>query len=166
MVHVLAPRLVYAPEFSWPCWRLRAPCVGLDDARHITGKTIAFLLPTIERLVARRGPAGSGVGALVISPTRELASQIGEECEQLITFHKPLLSSLVVVGGTVRTERSVCTRCSRYRCSCAERKDGRGCHREADAVYSRRDAGSAKRPACESRWGSSAVRWAVHSRVR
>ena len=58
--------------------------------------------------MARRGSAGRGVGALVISPTRELASQIGEECEQLIHFHKPLLSSLVVVGGTVRMESCVC----------------------------------------------------------
>ena len=68
-------------------------------ARTGTGKTIAFLLPTVERLAAATGGLG-GVGALAISPTRELASQIRAECEQLIAFHKPRLSSLVVVGGT------------------------------------------------------------------
>lgn len=37
--------------------------------------------------------------ALAISPTRELASQIKDECEQLLTFHKPKLSCAYVCGG-------------------------------------------------------------------
>ena len=68
----------------------------IAKAKTGTGKTIGFLLPTIERLAG--GPRG--IAALAISPTRELASQIQAECEQLITFHKPALSSFVVVGGT------------------------------------------------------------------
>ena len=52
---------------------------GVDliaKARTGTGKTVAFLLPTIERLLAAGARPGSGVQALAISPTRELASQI------------------------------------------------------------------------------------------
>ena len=66
----------------------------IAKARTGTGKTIAFLLPTIERLVAADTSVG-GVRALAISPTRELAGQIRDECEQLITFHKPRLSCQV-----------------------------------------------------------------------
>jgi ATP-dependent RNA helicase MSS116 len=77
----------------------------IAKAKTGTGKTIGFLLPTIERLVRDGTASGSagghrGILALAISPTRELASQIREEAEQLITFHKPAFSTLVVVGGT------------------------------------------------------------------
>lgn len=41
-----------------------------------TGKTLAFVLPIIDRLVKQ--PAQPGVRAVVLSPTRELAIQIGE----------------------------------------------------------------------------------------
>ncbi len=71
----------------------------IAKAKTGTGKTVAFLLPTIERLIASE-PSGRAVDALAISPTRELASQIQKECEQLITFLKPKLSTLVVFGGT------------------------------------------------------------------
>ena len=39
-----------------------------------TGKTAAFVLPTLQRIVARPG----GPRALVVTPTRELALQIEE----------------------------------------------------------------------------------------
>ena len=76
---------------------------GMDliaKAKTGTGKTMGFLLPTIERVVAAIHSGTRGIHALVISPTRELASQIEEECQQLMTFHKPHLSARVVFGGT------------------------------------------------------------------
>ena len=72
----------------------------IAKAKTGTGKTIAFLLPTIERLARAGKPSAPSVRALAISPTRELASQIRDEAETLLTFHKPRLSSLVVFGGT------------------------------------------------------------------
>ena len=104
----VAEVLCYTTLTSVQSQTLPAALAGRDviaKARTGTGKTIGFLLPTIERLVAAAkatmvGALPRGVHALVISPTRELASQIRAECEQLITFHKPRLSSLVVVGGT------------------------------------------------------------------
>lgn len=78
----------------------------LGRARTGTGKTIAFLLPAIERLL--RTPeydVNTEVGILIISPTRELATQIGDEAEKLLTFHKSLTVQ-VVFGGT-KTARDV-----------------------------------------------------------
>src|SRR5688500_11461805 len=52
----------------------------LGVAQTGTGKTAAFALPILHRLTAGNPPAGAGrrVRCLVLSPTRELASQIGD----------------------------------------------------------------------------------------
>ena len=76
----------------------------IAKARTGTGKTIAFLLPTIERLVARGG--GGGVRALAISPTRELASQICAEAEQLLTYHHALSARAVRPMQRAQTPRA------------------------------------------------------------
>ncbi len=60
-----------------------------------TGKTAAFVLPIINRLV-RRGKYGS-VRALVIAPTRELTEQIHQAVESL--GRKTKLKSVAVYGG-------------------------------------------------------------------
>jgi ATP-dependent RNA helicase RhlE len=53
--------------------------IGL--ARTGTGKTAAFALPMLHRLLA--APGRGGVRALVIAPTRELAAQIGDVFDAL-----------------------------------------------------------------------------------
>jgi len=77
----------------------------LAQAKTGTGKTIAFLLPTIQKLVALKasGRAGQGrnnpgISCLIISPTRELAIQIAKEAENLLHFHSFNVAALV--GGT------------------------------------------------------------------
>lgn len=78
----------------------------LGRARTGTGKTIAFLLPAIERMLrSSEYEIDTNVGILVISPTRELASQIGDEAEKLLTFHKDMTVQ-VVFGGT-KTARDI-----------------------------------------------------------
>jgi len=77
----------------------------LGRARTGTGKTLAFLLPAVERILKLpEFLSGDGVGVLVISPTRELASQIADQAEKLLTFHSKNLSGegsvQVVYGGT------------------------------------------------------------------
>ncbi|KAL3805729.1 hypothetical protein ACHAW5_010932 [Stephanodiscus triporus] len=76
----------------------------LGRARTGTGKTVAFLLPAIERVLRTSSGHvdGSDVGVLVISPTRELATQIGAEAGRLLTFHKGTTVQ-VVYGGTKAT---------------------------------------------------------------
>lgn len=74
----------------------------LAKARTGTGKTVAFLLPTIERLAMDQQKASRGaspIRALVISPTRELAQQISVEADQLMKHHSRLRAGCVV-GGT------------------------------------------------------------------
>ena len=64
-------------------------------AKTGTGKTAAFSLPSLDRL----GHAQSGQGPLmlVVTPTRELAQQIGEVCTTIaVSTHHRILT---VVGG-------------------------------------------------------------------
>ncbi|GLC45352.1 hypothetical protein PLESTM_001723500 [Pleodorina starrii] len=76
-------------------------CLGPEDviakAKTGTGKTLAFIIPTIEKVLANRAPAGK-VSALVLSPTRELARQIQTETHKMLSFHSGL-HSMVVYGG-------------------------------------------------------------------
>jgi len=60
-----------------------------------TGKTLAFVLPMLESLVKNR--PGAGVSAVVLSPTRELALQIGEAFALMAAGTG--IRAAVVVGG-------------------------------------------------------------------
>lgn len=78
-------------------------CLGQADAvvkaKTGTGKTIAFLVPAIEK--ALQSPVDrSQIPILAISPTRELAQQIAEEAIALTKFHQNGLKIQCVVGGT------------------------------------------------------------------
>jgi ATP-dependent RNA helicase RhlE len=59
-----------------------------------SGKTAAFLLPILHRLIAK--PRGV-TRALVITPTRELAAQIVEDLNDLAT-HTPVTAAAVIGG--------------------------------------------------------------------
>ncbi|KAL8719767.1 MAG: hypothetical protein Q9225_003255 [Loekoesia sp. 1 TL-2023] len=55
-----------------------------------SGKTLAFLIPIVERLLRLDEPLKRHhVGAIVISPTRELATQIYNVLCSLLAFHGP-----------------------------------------------------------------------------
>ena len=59
-----------------------------------TGKTAAFVLPILNRLVGRKS---GGVRALIIAPTRELVEQIHQAIETL--GRKTRIRSVTVYGG-------------------------------------------------------------------
>jgi ATP-dependent RNA helicase RhlE len=63
-----------------------------------TGKTAAFLLPIIQRLMARPRP---GIRALIIAPTRELALQIEASYHELAPKKSP--RCITVIGGMSMT---------------------------------------------------------------
>ncbi len=67
----------------------------IASAQTGTGKTAAFLLPIIHKLIAHR--IEDQVNALVIVPTRELAVQIAQNLEGLAYFTS--ISSIAVYGG-------------------------------------------------------------------
>lgn len=62
-----------------------------------TGKTGGFTLPLLERLSLGEGAKSNQVRALILTPTRELAMQVGESVKQYAR-HLPL-RSCVVFGG-------------------------------------------------------------------
>ena len=66
----------------------------LATAQTGTGKTLAFLIPVIERLLKDKSP---GIAALVLVPTRELAMQVVDQYNAL--RGKQLLPAALVVGG-------------------------------------------------------------------
>lgn len=71
----------------------------LGAARTGSGKTLAFLIPVLENLYrAQCIGQDAGVGALVISPTRELAIQIFEVLRK-IGGRGHLFSAALVIGG-------------------------------------------------------------------
>lgn len=66
----------------------------LGLAQTGTGKTAAFALPILERLLATRKP---GPRILIVAPTRELASQINEDIGALARFTS--VKTTTIFGG-------------------------------------------------------------------
>uniref|UniRef100_A0A665U8U8 ATP-dependent RNA helicase n=1 Tax=Echeneis naucrates TaxID=173247 RepID=A0A665U8U8_ECHNA len=65
-----------------------------------SGKTLAFVIPVIELLLRREEKLKKmQVGALVITPTRELALQISEVMQQFIQKF-PQFTQILLIGGT------------------------------------------------------------------
>ena len=108
----LLPALVQAAsDAGWtavtPIQALAVPAIlqGRDllaTAPTGSGKTAAFALPLLQALLAdpqalARRPRR--LHALVLSPTRELAAQIGEVLQALARSAAPALKTVVAVGG-------------------------------------------------------------------
>eukprot|EP00658_Telonema_sp_P-2_P077085 TRINITY_DN6894_c0_g1_i1.p1 TRINITY_DN6894_c0_g1~~TRINITY_DN6894_c0_g1_i1.p1 ORF type:complete len:573 (-),score=195.17 TRINITY_DN6894_c0_g1_i1:426-2144(-) len=72
----------------------------LGAAQTGSGKTLAFLVPSIELLSSVEFKTRNGTGAVVISPTRELALQIYGVCRELCKYHT--LTHGLVIGGVNR----------------------------------------------------------------
>ncbi|KAG0569950.1 hypothetical protein KC19_6G127800 [Ceratodon purpureus] len=70
------------------------------DAATGSGKTLAFLVPMVEILRRLADPLKAfQVGAVIVSPTRELASQIYHVLEPFLTT-LPGIRAMLLVGGT------------------------------------------------------------------
>lgn len=75
----------------------------LGAAKTGSGKTLAFLIPVLEKLYRERWTEFDGLGALIISPTRELAMQIYEVLTKIGT-HMSFSAGLVIGGKDVKFE--------------------------------------------------------------
>jgi ATP-dependent RNA helicase MSS116, mitochondrial len=71
----------------------------LAKAKTGTGKTLGFLIPTIEKVIGLRRASADVIPVLILSPSRELASQIAKEAEILLTF-MPQMKTVTMFGGT------------------------------------------------------------------
>ncbi|KAJ2060741.1 ATP-dependent RNA helicase [Coemansia sp. S146] len=72
----------------------------LGAAKTGSGKTLAFLIPAIELLSKLKFKPRNGTGAVIISPTRELALQIFGVARDLLQFHSQTFG--IVIGGANR----------------------------------------------------------------
>lgn len=78
-----------------------------------SGKTFSYLLPILHRVLSLSGGTGgsqihrdSGVFAIIVSPTRELAKQTHTVLEQLIRPFPWLVSTAITGGESKKAEKS------------------------------------------------------------
>jgi superfamily II DNA/RNA helicase len=69
----------------------------IASAQTGTGKTAAFVLPALQRLLTPAQKKGKGPRVLVLTPTRELAIQVNDHIRQFSRFSKFVTGT--VVGG-------------------------------------------------------------------
>jgi ATP-dependent RNA helicase MSS116, mitochondrial len=84
-----------------------------------SGKTLAYLIPSLQRIL--NGDVtwhGRSVAIIVLSPTRELALQIFNQAEALLTFHNTKSSSLFAGGGRSGSSSSSSTSASNAAVAC------------------------------------------------
>jgi ATP-dependent RNA helicase DDX10/DBP4 len=98
---------------------LRYSLRGLDvlgAAKTGSGKTLAFVIPLLERLFVKRWSREDGLGALVITPTRELAYQIFDVLNNVGRFHE-FSAGLVIGGKDLAFERDRMATCNIVVCT-------------------------------------------------
>ncbi|OAR02545.1 hypothetical protein LLEC1_06251 [Akanthomyces lecanii] len=81
----------------------------LGAAKTGSGKTLAFLVPLLEKLHRAQWTEHDGLGALVISPTRELAVQIFEVLRKIGRYHS-FSAGLIIGGKNLKEEADRLTR--------------------------------------------------------
>ena len=62
-----------------------------------SGKTLAFLLPAVHRIMKQKALSKRDPRALIIAPTRELATQVFNQCRLLIASTN--ISLVKILGG-------------------------------------------------------------------
>lgn len=81
----------------------------LGAAKTGSGKTLAFLVPVLEKLYRSQWTEFDGLGALILSPTRELAVQIFEVLRKIGRYHN-FSAGLVIGGKSLKEEAERLTR--------------------------------------------------------
>ncbi|KAG1177947.1 hypothetical protein G6F70_001229 [Rhizopus microsporus] len=77
-----------------------------------SGKTLAFVIPILEKLLRREEPLKNyEVGAIIITPTRELAQQILSVIDQFVDTHecKDQIHPGLFIGGTTSLAEDIST---------------------------------------------------------
>ena len=71
----------------------------MASAQTGSGKTAAFLLPSLQKIIKRSEQPGKGPRVLVLTPTRELAQQV-EKNAQLYAQNMKWVRTVTLVGGS------------------------------------------------------------------
>lgn len=74
-------------------------CPGLTQCLPLPGKTIAFVLPIVEKILTQPTKGRRYPRSVVLAPTRELAIQIHREFERI----GPEIQAVCVYGGASYT---------------------------------------------------------------
>ncbi|KAK0636918.1 P-loop containing nucleoside triphosphate hydrolase protein [Bombardia bombarda] len=110
LVNAITEGMGYADMTKVQSATINPALLGKDlvaQAKTGTGKTLAFLVPVVQRILAhepdlahrsRTRPKADDIRTIIISPTRELAEQIGEEARKLVRGTGLVVQ--VAVGGT------------------------------------------------------------------
>lgn len=69
----------------------------MASAQTGTGKTAAFVLPSLHKLLQKKNAAGKGPRVLILTPTRELAKQIEQNIKQFSRNNRVYFGC--IVGG-------------------------------------------------------------------
>ncbi|XP_012270888.1 probable ATP-dependent RNA helicase DDX10 isoform X2 [Orussus abietinus] len=88
----------------------------LGAAKTGSGKTLAFLIPVIETLYCKQWTSLDGLGALVITPTRELAYQIYETLRKVGRYHD-MSAGLIIGGKDLQFEKKRMDQCNIVICT-------------------------------------------------
>jgi ATP-dependent RNA helicase DBP3 len=86
---------------TWPFLFENRDAIGVAETG--SGKTLAFGMPCIERIRTLPKHERRGVKAVIVSPTRELASQIHEQLEKLAGFAG--INTVCIYGGVPKDEQ-------------------------------------------------------------
>lgn len=81
-----------------------------------SGKTLAFLIPVLENLFCKKWTRVDGIGAIIISPTRELAYQIFETLKKVGANHD-FSAGLIIGGKNLKFERTRMDQCNILICT-------------------------------------------------
>jgi len=88
----------------------------LGAAKTGSGKTLAFLIPILEKLYSLKWTRADGGGALIITPTRELAYQIFETLRG-VGRHHDFSAGLIIGGKDLKFEWSRVSDCNILVCT-------------------------------------------------
>jgi len=88
----------------------------LGAAKTGSGKTLAFLIPILEKLYSLKWTRADGGGALIITPTRELAYQIFETLRG-VGRHHDFSAGLIIGGKDLKYEWSRVSDCNILVCT-------------------------------------------------
>lgn len=79
----------------------------LGASKTGTGKTLAFLIPAVELLLRSKIRRDNGSAVIIITPTRELAMQIGDVAKKIFQI-KELQNKThaVIIGGVKKSDEA------------------------------------------------------------
>ena len=88
----------------------------LGAAKTGSGKTLAFVIPVLEKLYCKRWTRVDGLGALIITPAREVAYQIFETLRK-VGIHHDFSVGLIIGGKDLAIEKKRMNQCNIIVCT-------------------------------------------------